>query len=136
MVVKAVDIQALPDSVERINRFTLAGKGPLHYLFLAWAIAVPLWIVYTFVQAVRAPGSRLKWLWCLAVIPGVVQSSLNWTTGQLQISPLGIQLLGSGFADFGPYGPLMITTSIPVGAIVFWLTRRKTPASADADVDE
>ena len=135
VVVKGVDIESVPDSVERLNRFTLSGKGAGHYIFLAWAIGVPALIVYTLVRAIRAPRSKLKWLWCLAVIPGVAQFGLNWTTGQLQISPLGIQLLGTGFVDLGPYGPLVISTSIPVGAIGFWLTRRKPlpPVSADEE---
>jgi hypothetical protein len=44
--------------------------------------------------------------------------------GTLSIVPLTIQLFGSTFSRPTPFDPLIITTSIPVGAIVYLIQRR------------
>jgi hypothetical protein len=58
------------------------------------------------------------------VLLGVVRFSFNWTSGALTIVPMSLQLLGSNFSKGSPFEPLVISTSIPVGAIVYLLQRR------------
>lgn len=41
--VEIFNLQPLPASLETLNRFTLAGKTPGHYLFLVMAVALPLY---------------------------------------------------------------------------------------------
>jgi len=123
-VVKAVQVKPEKESLARVNRFTFEGKGPAHYAVLAAAILIPLFIVFTVVVAARTPIPKRKWLWIVFVLLGFVQLSFNWTTGDFATSLLSIDLLGAGFVKAGPFAPVIFTVSIPLGAVVF-LVRRK-----------
>jgi hypothetical protein len=116
-------------SLKQANRFTFDGKTPLHYVVLALAIAIPLFILYALVLCIRTPIARRKWLWILFIAVGVAQFSLNWTNGAWSIQPLSLSLLGTGFMRSGPYAPWIFTIALPVGAIVFLARRRKLALS-------
>jgi hypothetical protein len=124
-VVKGVHVQPIRDALDRINRISLASRGPAHYLVVAVALLVMLFVLYTFVLALRSPAPGMKWLWAIFVLVGVARFAFNWTTGTLTIVPLSIELFGSGFSRPSPFEPLIITTSIPVGAIVYLIQRRE-----------
>ena len=134
-VIRGVHIQPLPEPLERTNRLTLAGKRPVHYAAVAVALAVLLFVLYTFSLALRSPLPS-KWAWAAFVLVGAVQVAFNWTTGRFSFNPMGVQLLGSGFIRSSQFSPLLITTSIPVGAIVFLIQRRdwlRSPPDEDDD---
>ncbi len=124
-VVKSVQIHALRESVQRVNRASLAGKGRAHYAAAAVAVAVALFVLYVFVLAVRTPAPDMKWAWLLFVMFGIVRFAFNWTTGTLTVVPMAVQVFGSGFTKASPFEPLVLTTSIPVGAIVYLVQRRE-----------
>ena len=124
-VVKSVQIHAIREPLERVNRATLTGKGWAHYAAIAVAAAVLLLVLYAFVLAVRTPAPSMKWGWALFVLVGIVRFAFNWTTGTLSFVPMAIQFFGSGFTKGSPYEPLVVTTSIPVGAIVYLIQRRE-----------
>jgi hypothetical protein len=116
-------VDPIPDSLENINRFTLANKSPLAYGILALAILIPLFTIYALVQCIRSKPRR-RWLWIIFIVLGIGKLSINWTTGQRGIGLLNIQLFGaSSAAAF--YGPWIISISLPLGAILFLLLRRK-----------
>src|SRR5262249_3844824 len=114
------------------NDFTLSGKGSLHYAVLALAVAVPLFIVYALVLCIRTKFERRKWLWGIFVLVGLVQFPLNWSTGETEVTPVSFQVLGAGVMKAGPAAPWMLTVSMPVGAIVFLLRRRRLRLQAAA----
>jgi hypothetical protein len=124
-VVRGVQIRPLRESLAQANRFTFQGKPWPHYVALAAAGAVMLTVLYTFVLALRTAVPSMKWMWVAFVLVGVVQFTFNWTTGTLSVALLGVQLLGSSFAKASPFKPLLITTSIPIGAIIFLIQRRE-----------
>jgi len=124
-VIKGVQLHPLKEPLERLNRFTFVGKGPVHALALVVALLVFGFVLWTFVEALRSPApGGLKWAWAIFVLLGVVRFTFNWTTGVLNIVPLGLQLLGSVFSKPSPFDPLIISTSIPIGAIVYLFQRR------------
>jgi hypothetical protein len=121
----------LPASLEETNRFTLEGKGPLHFLVLGGVVVIPLFIITTVVICVRTPIRR-KWLWILFILFGIGSFVLNWSTGEYSIQPLTFRLLGASGLQT-PFGPWVFGISFPLGAILFLLKRRKllkTPAAA------
>jgi hypothetical protein len=124
-VVKGVQVQPLRDSLDRINRVSFAGLGPAHYAVVAVAGIVMLFVLYTFILAIRSPAPGMKWVWAIFVLVGVGRFGFNWTTGILSIIPLSIELFGSGFSRPTPFDPLVITTTIPIGAIVYLIQRRE-----------
>jgi len=125
LIVKGVYIQPLRESPAITNRFTFQRKGAINYIFLIVSILVQLFIIFTFVLCIRTPISKIKWLWAIFVLIGFVKFTLNWTTGALNITPLHLQLFASGFIQGGLLGPWFIETSVPLGAIIFMLKRRK-----------
>ena len=123
-IVNGVHVEQAPDSQQRLNRFSLGGKSGLHYVVLGWAVTAPLFIVAVMVVAIRTPMARAKWLWAIFILFGVCQVSLNWTTGQVGVNPISVALFASGFAKAGPYAPVIISSSFPLGAAVFLWKRR------------
>lgn len=129
-VVTGVNVQPLSDSLENINRFTFEGKGATHFAIFVSAIVVPLFIVAAIILCIKTPIPKRKWLWVIFILFGFVQTTLNWSDGNLNVNPLSFQILGAGFWKASPYGPLLLSVSIPIGAIVFLFRRKKWLAQA------
>jgi hypothetical protein len=124
------NIYPLTDSFENLNRFTLAGKNLLQYVTLAFAILIPVFTLFALVLCIRTKMEKRKWLWIIFILIGIGKFTVNWTTGQWNISPLSFQLLGAGsFAP--PFGAWLISISLPLGAILFLLRRKKFVASTE-----
>ena len=121
-LVSGFRVTPAPASQEQLNRFTFAGKSAGHYAMFAATAAVPLFILASFVLALRSPISRGKWMWVLLTLIGIGQVSFNWTTGAVAYNPIFFQLFGSGY--FQPfYGPVTLAVSFPAGAVAFLLAR-------------
>jgi hypothetical protein len=118
-----------PDSLEKMNAFSFAGKGGAHYLMLALLLLVPLFCLIALVLCLRA-RIRRKWLWCLFIVIGVFQWQMNWTTGETAFRPLYFQLLGAGAIKAGPYAAWILSVAFPLGAAIFLLKRRTLIARA------
>lgn len=112
-------------SLEAGNSFSIAGKGAVHYIVLALAIAIPLFVAFVLVVCIRTSVPKRKWLWLLFVAVGVVQFKFNWATGAWGVQPISFALLGAGFSKAGPVAPYIFTLALPLGALVF-LARRKS----------
>jgi hypothetical protein len=124
------NVYPLSDSLENINRFTLTGKNLLQYATLVFASLIPLFILFVLVLCIRTKMTKRKWLWIIFILLGIGKLTVNWTTGQWQIAPLYFSLLGSG-AFAPPYGAWLISTSLPLGAILFLLRRKRFIASVE-----
>ena len=55
LTVIGLRVTPLNQSLKTMNQFTFAGKGALHYTVFAFAIAVPVFIVFTLVLCFRTP---------------------------------------------------------------------------------
>lgn len=117
-------VYPLAASLQESHRFTFVGKSWIHYAFLACCLGIAVFTVGTLVACARTPIRRRKWLWIVFVLLGFVQFSLDWTTGTWGAQPLTLQLLGGGALRATPYSPWIVSFSLPVGAVVFWLRRR------------
>lgn len=119
----------IPASLEELNRFTFANKGAGHYAIFAAAIAVVVFIIWTLVVCARSTIRR-KWLWVIFILLGIGTVKLNWSTGETRVQPISVQLLGASGSAAGPYAPWTIGVSLPLGAIVFLLRRKRLVESA------
>jgi hypothetical protein len=117
--IMALGIEPLADSLENANAFRLSGKSLQHYVFLALVVAAVLFSIVTLVVCLMTRVPRYKWAWIIAIVLGVTQFKLNWTTGAIEWHVLGLQLLSAGFVQ-GFYGPLMLELGVPLGAMMFW----------------
>jgi hypothetical protein len=119
-------------SLEELSKFELAGKSPTHYLFLVLAVAVPIFCIYTLVVCARTRLTGRKWPWIIFILFGVGTFSLNWTSGEWGFAPLNFLLLGAGVTA-EPYMPWVVSVALPLGALLFWLRRRRLAAPASED---
>jgi hypothetical protein len=132
-VVESLNLQALPASLETLNRFTFEGKGSLHYAVLALAVALPIFSLVVLVLCLATPMPLpRKTLWALAILLGVGVLGLNWTTGAIIVQPLSIRVLSAGYIRTGLLGPWVVSISIPLGAIIFLFKRGSTRRIAAA----
>ena len=130
LVVTGLHIQPEQTSLKELNRFSLSEKGFLHYVFLVLAVAIPLFVVYVLRLCYKTPGIKRKWLWYVFIAVGMIQFSLNWTTGATGVQPLSVLLLGASFLSSGPFAPVVLSFALPIGAISF-LAKRQSLAGRD-----
>jgi hypothetical protein len=119
-----------PDSLENLNRFTFTGKSFFQYVIFALAILIPIFILYVLVLCIQTKIAKRKWLWIIFILLGIGRVTMDWSTGRWKLDLLNIQLFGAG-AIAPLYSPWLITVSIPVGAIVFLVMRKKLTASPE-----
>jgi hypothetical protein len=112
-----------PASLEYLTRFTFQGKQPIHYLFFALGIAIPVFSIFALVTCVRTKLKR-KWLWVIFILLGFVTFRLDWTNGQTDYQLLAFQLLGASAFKMGPGASWILSVSIPLGALVFLIKRK------------
>jgi hypothetical protein len=117
-------VTPIEDSLENINRFTLVGKGTTQYGILSLAVLAPLFSLYVFVLCIKTRMGKKKWLWLIFILLGIGKLVVNWTTGQVFFTPLAIQLPPAG-ANAQLYGPWLVYVSIPLGAIMFLIMRKR-----------
>ncbi len=124
-VVIGLNVYQTKMSQKEFNAFNLSNKSLLHYLVLALAIFVPLFIFVSTYFCVRTPMPKRKWLWVIFILLGVSAIQINWTTGQYSIQLLSIHLFGASAVAASSHAPLIISASIPLGAILFWIKRKR-----------
>jgi hypothetical protein len=123
LIVNGVNVNPIRDSLANINKFTFKGKGPIHFVFLALIVFLPVFTIFTFIVCLRTRIKKRKWLWAIFILLGYGQVSLNWTTGTGSIKPIYFQILGAGFMSAGKYAPWILSISFPLGAILFWVKK-------------
>lgn len=122
--IMGIHIRNVSESAIEANRFTFLDKGLSQYAVFFGAVLFPLFTVYTLFLCVRESriGKR-KWLWAVFIAMGIGQFGVNWTTGQLGFYLLSVQVLSAGW-HAQLYGPLVISVSLPLGAVLFQFYRR------------
>lgn len=129
-----------PGQMAAAGGFSLQNKSPLHYAVLAGIVIAPLFCLVT----AGVAGWRRRWGWMVFSLFGVAQLALNWNTGAWEFQPLNFALLGAGaMKGLGPLDPWILTVSLPVPALLFWILKRyrskaaaKPAASTPIPADE
>lgn len=117
----SVRMDPLPAPLEKLNAFKFFGKSIIHYLALLFAMMIPVFILYTLVQCIQLPGN-LKWIWVPFIILGFVSFHLDWATGRAFLQPLSFLIFGVS-AVKQKYGPFILSISLPIGAIAFFIVQ-------------
>ena len=125
LLLQGINFVPRTQSLESENSFTFAGKGPLHYVVLVLAVAIPLFVIYALVLCFRTRFAKRKWLWVLFVGVGLMQFNFNWASGAWNVQPVSFVLLGLGVVKSGPVAPWVVTLGVPFGAIIFLIRRRE-----------
>jgi len=117
-------VSPIAGPLEEQSRFSLRDKTPTHYAVLASAVVVVLLTVYALIACIRTPMPRRKWAWILFILVGIGKLGVDWSTGEVSVMPLSVQIFSASAMAAFP-GPWMVAVSLPLGAIVFLLRRRR-----------
>lgn len=128
-IVLGFHVSPLADSLQKLNAFTLHGKSPRHFAFLAFGSLAVIANVAAVVVCART-RLRRKPLWLLISALGGGQIFLNWTTGATATRSISVQLLSVSMTRANEYAPWVLAVSFPVGALLFFTLRRKLMAMA------
>ena len=121
--------------LQEINAFNFKHKPFSQILFLILPILVLLFSLFTLIICCITKLKKRKWLWIIFILFGVARITINWSTGQILWKLTCIQLLIPGIFRQGIYGPWLISFSIPLGAILFWIFKKKITKSSDNACD-
>lgn len=127
MTLVGIHVQPEAASLESQNRFTLSGKSALQLGVLVSAIAAALFTLVVSAICAKTKMKRRKWLWMIFILFGFGKLSINWTTGQWGATILAAQLL-SASAAAPLFGPWVVSVSLPVGAALYLIFRRRLAA--------
>jgi hypothetical protein len=111
-------------SQKELNAFGFSSKSGMQYFVLCAVVLVPLFILFTLIVCIRTPIERKKWLWVIFILLGFGALSVNWTNGAYAFQLLSLQLFGASATSAGLAAPWVLSVSVPLGAIVFWLRQK------------
>lgn len=129
LVIEGLHTRRLAQSLEASHAFTLEGRDATHWLMALLTCAEALFCLYAFVLCLRTPMARRKWLWALFTLVGVTTLRFDWNSGHFAFAPVSAQFLFGVSATATPYGPWILSVSIPLGAIWFLARRRSLRAT-------
>ena len=119
------DLTVQPESLplSSMNRFTLRGKGWMHYAILLMSLLSAGLAIYALVLCIRTPIQKRKWLWIIITILGIGKFGIEWSSGDLwyKVPYISILPAGWGFDSESPF----VYASIPAGAILFLFLRSR-----------
>lgn len=136
VIVNWLEVNQLRLPAKDMYAFTFQDKSFIHILFLIWIVLVPLFIIFTVVVALRTPIKKKKWLWILFILIGIFGIHFNWATTEIIIRPSNFKLLGSAFTRYSTTGAWLLKVSLPIGAILFWVKRKKFLQAAAMEKEE
>ena len=102
-------------------------------------VASPVVMLAAIVMAIRAPGLKHRWLWCLAALIAVSQWGFDFATGASKVVAMHGAIIGTlaAWRDGPPTG-WTLKSAIPLGAIVvialLWRRRKKPEDKAAQDI--
>jgi hypothetical protein len=125
------NVNPIADSLENLNKFTLARKSALQYLTLACDVGSLLFTFYVFALCIRSKDIKPKWLWMIVVLVGVGKFEVNWGSGDWTYQLFAIQIPCFSMSH-PPYGPWTVAAYVPLGAIVFLQRRWKMKITGES----
>lgn len=119
--------QFLPAPLSELTKFTLHNKSIKQYVFLLFVILIPIFILISLiVMLTRKLSTKKKIIWALIILLiSLPRFLINWNTGQIDFNLLYINILGAGVSRPTLYSAWILTFNIPIGAILFWIKRKR-----------
>lgn len=117
----------------KINGFRVSGKQALlrlskatwqnvtaggYFTILCMLLVLSI-VLYALILCINTDIERRKWLWILFILFGFFGVNFNWLTQSYSFNLINISLLGVGWYKANCFDPLILSFSIPVGALIF-----------------
>lgn len=112
-----------------INKFSLAGKSSLHFLWLFLMASSVVTCITGAVLAFRDRVTSNRWLWVLGSLFGFIKFNLEWTTGAFGFQPISFMLLGASGVQASPLDPWIFSFAIPIVAIIVIVRKLRSHSS-------
>lgn len=132
-----LNVNIIPDDLKEIHKFDITTASLKNITYLIALIIIPVFIVYTFVQAFKIRKTLLRSKrWLFFILIGFGSLGLNWTTGIITIEYFSFGLLGAGGVSGGPYAPWIFGIYFPLGATLFWIFKNTGKLKLKDDIVE
>lgn len=122
-------------SLEAQGAFTLADKGPRHWVFLLATLATTLTSLGTAGFIATQRGMPRRWGWALLAVVAAGRWSINWASGATEAHLLQVLLFGGAFLRMAPAAPWVLSFGFPIGAMIALRRWREWKATPAAPVD-
>ena len=131
MSVSYINITPTSLSQREVNRFTLKGKSPTHYMILLAALGTVIFSLITFIVCCMTKDLKYKAIFLLTMFIGVGFVTINWTSGEMSALKFFITIPQLYARSASPYSPWQIGFGVPVSALIFWFTRGSLKKKSD-----
>lgn len=108
-----------------LTAFSAAELTPIRIILLLLTVLIPAFMIFTCYKVYKTPIPVKKKRWYFFSVLGIFGFSFNWTTGVLNYQLATVKLLGVGVVAAGPHAPWILSFTLPLGAVVFWVKRKK-----------
>lgn len=133
--ITGLNLVQLTNAMHDENALNFWDKSAIHYLVALWTVLAPAFAIGTVVACLRSPiGRRKRWWWAICLI-GALPITFNWSTGFLQFGLFSITFIRIGLVQPHEYLPYILQSYVPLGAILFWIRRRKLIAGEAARLE-
>ncbi|MFQ5737006.1 MAG: hypothetical protein ACE5GY_09110 [Thermodesulfobacteriota bacterium] len=122
--VSTIYTEPLARPMQELYAFNFSDMTFAHYAALFFAVAVPLFIIYNIAQCIMTQV-RFKILWISFMLVGIGTIIFDWSSAHMGFKLFAPMFLGSGAHKATIYGPWVLKTSLPVGALIFYFYRNK-----------
>lgn len=122
--VKLFNLHALTVADLKSIEFNPLQANATQATMLAIACAVFIFTLAAAYVCLTTPGVKLKWLWFIFIMAGIGSLRFNWMTQVLSVVPVDIHWGAAGYWQI-LFGPAVLYINFPLGAVIYWLTRRK-----------
>jgi hypothetical protein len=126
--VDGLHLEPLTSSLARANGFW-ENLRLAQSLVLCLTLGVAAFSLGTAVVVARTRMPK-RWWWALVAVIGAGKFWMNWTTGEMGVQLLSLQLFGASVLRAGLVGPWVVAFSFPIGAVLALRQRRSALASA------
>lgn len=133
-LIKGLNWQPLPAPLEKLTAFSFAGKPAINYIYFFLTIAIPLFVFGSLIAMLYIPMSaKKKWKWgAIIILLSACEFTMNWNTSETAFQLLTLKFVSTGFNKPNLYSPWLLNFSIPLGALLFWINRRRLIIDATA----
>ena len=100
------------------QRFSLIGKSPVHYAFLAAMIVSFGLMLAAMVKVVRTKNLKRKWLWLIASLFCVIGLQIDWSSGAVTWKLIFGVLNAGAVTGASRFDPWVLSFSLPLGAVL------------------
>ena len=137
-LINGINARQLPAPLSELTKFSLADKSADRYIFFFLFVAVPLFIVTSlFIMLFSKMPAKKKVLWFFIILLGSSPSlNMDWGTGATSFTLINVRLAGAGFTKWSLYSFWTLGFSVPIGAILFWIRRKRLTGLLETNQDE